>query len=152
MAFHKPLGECTSIAYQLQFEQPQTDRLRSGMLQVDQEQVQDLVNEFEDFVFRPNAAPRQELFPKSKPLLFARTRKRPDHDKAMNMLSVFRLFVEHGADLNGSCLIRTYFEDMTERRPALYIVKEVFSRWYPEESAELINLLESKGASDELMS
>jgi hypothetical protein len=147
-----PWENALAFAYRLQFEQPQTDRLHSGMLQVDQEQIQELVNQFENFVSQPNATPRRELLSKSKPLLFARIKKRPDYDKAMNLLSVFKLFVEHGANLNASCLIQTSFEDITERRPALYIVKEVFECWYEDESAELVDLLENKGASEELVS
>jgi hypothetical protein len=90
-------------------------------------------------------------FPKLKLSTFGE-REPPDRHKVLNLIEIFGHFINYGADLNESCLVRTGIEDETERRPVLFIVNDVFARWYPEESADLVRELKQRGASDEVKS
>lgn len=79
-------------------------------------------------------------------------RQQPDRWEALNLLEIFGHFINYGADLNESCIVRSGLEDETERRPVLWVVKDVFVRWYPEDSADLVRELVQKGASMDIMS
>jgi len=79
-------------------------------------------------------------------------REPPDRNEVMNLIEIFWHFINYGADLNESCLVRTGIEDETERRPVLFIINDVFARWYPEESADLARELRERGATDEVKS
>jgi hypothetical protein len=70
----------------------------------------------------------------------------------MDQLLLFTNFISYGADLNASCTVRGGYEKPLERPPVLFIVNDIFVRWYPEESAALVQDLKSRGASDELVS
>ncbi len=74
-------------------------------------------------------------FPELSLSTFSNGRVKPDRDEVLDVLCIFGHFINNGADLKESYIIRTGCEDATERRPVLYIVKEVFWRWYHEESA-----------------
>lgn len=91
-------------------------------------------------------------FPKAGKYLFESDRVKPSRTEVMELVQVFSHFISHGADLNGSCIIRAGYEKPNERRPVLYIVKDVFVRWYPEESVALVHELARRGASEELIS
>lgn len=84
--------------------------------------------------------------------LFGNERIKPDRGEVMELLCIFMHFVEYGADLNGSCIVKAGYEKPNERQPVLFIVKDVFGRWYPKESAQLVSLLENRGASEDLVS
>jgi hypothetical protein len=91
-------------------------------------------------------------FPKAGKYLFDSDRVWPSRKEVKEMILVFNHFISYGADLNGSCIIRAGYEKPNERRPVLYIVKDVFVRWYPEESVELVQELLRRDASEELVS
>jgi hypothetical protein len=91
-------------------------------------------------------------FPKAGKYLFDSDRVKPSRSEVLDLLEVFETFLAHGADLNGSCIVRAGYEKPNERRPVLFIVRDVFVRWYPEESAPLVRNLQRRGASDELIS
>lgn len=90
-------------------------------------------------------------FPKLKLSTYGE-REPPDRDEVLNLIEIFGHFINYGANLNESCLVRTGIEDETERRPVLFIVNDVFARWYPEESADLVRELRQREASDEVKS
>ncbi len=91
-------------------------------------------------------------FPRAGRYLFDSDRVRPNRGEVLELLDVFAAFVAHGADLNGSCIVRAGYEKPNERRPVLFVVRDVFARWYPEEAAPLVRDLLGRGASDELIS
>jgi hypothetical protein len=91
-------------------------------------------------------------FPKAGRYLFDSDRVKPSRVEVLDLLVVFETFLAYGADLNGSCIVRAGYEKPNERRPVLFIVKDVFVRWYPDESAKLVRDLQSRRASDELIS
>jgi hypothetical protein len=78
-------------------------------------------------------------------------RKQPKRSEVMILLSLFKKFVDHGANPNGKCVVRSVDEDLDDYRSALFIVNDVFVRWYPEESEELASELRQRGASVEVI-
>jgi hypothetical protein len=91
-------------------------------------------------------------FPELTLGLFGNERKQPKRSEVMNLLCLFRQFIDHGADLNESCVVRGTYEELNEYRPVLFIVNDAFVRWYPEESGELASALKQREASEELVS
>lgn len=59
-------------------------------------------------------------------------RQKPDREEILGLVSLFRHFIDHGADLSLSCSCGATIRDV------LWLVEEVFHRWYPEESAALL--------------
>jgi hypothetical protein len=59
-------------------------------------------------------------------------RRKPDREEILGLVSLFRHFIDHGADLSQGCSCGATTRDV------LWLVEEVFHRWYPEESAALL--------------
>jgi len=59
-------------------------------------------------------------------------RQKPDREEILGLVSLFRYFIDHGADISQSCSCGATTPDV------LWLVEEVFYRWYPEESAALL--------------
>ncbi len=60
-------------------------------------------------------------------------RQKPDREDILRLVSLFKYFIDHGADLSLSCSCGATTRDV------LWLVEEVFHRWYPEESAALLD-------------
>lgn len=59
-------------------------------------------------------------------------RLKPNHEEILGLVSLFRHFIDHGADLSQSCSCGATTRDV------LWLVEQVFHRWYPEESVALL--------------
>ncbi|KAG0652892.1 hypothetical protein D0Z07_0177 [Hyphodiscus hymeniophilus] len=79
-------------------------------------------------------------------------KRKPRQSVVYDLLRILVAFIQHGADVNASFKITIGRDALNERRPVLFVVNEVFARWYPEESAEIQHLLRRKGASEEIVS
>jgi hypothetical protein len=67
-------------------------------------------------------------------------RLKPDREDVMSLLCLFRHFIDHGADLSRVCNCGL------TACSVLWVVEEVFYRWYPEESAALLEDLQRRTA------
>jgi hypothetical protein len=66
-------------------------------------------------------------------IIFSGTeRLKPNREEILGLVSLFRHFIDYGADLSQSCSCGATTRDV------LWLVEEVFHRWYPEESAALL--------------
>ncbi|RDW79842.1 hypothetical protein BP6252_04480 [Coleophoma cylindrospora] len=167
-----PWENALNYAYRLQFKELKTHRRRNGVIEADRDQVQEIVDRFRDFIadstgtsqlhlksipptsFHQKAMQKHyqattgisnsSIFSdgKMKPDDEKVLKSKPDRDTVLKLISLFQTFIDHGADPNESCLVQIGSEDHMELRPVLYIVNDVFWRWYPEESAKLVEKLE----------